>query len=240
MPRAKTVGLDDVRRVEGLGRRAVDQRRRADQHAVFDLRRAAVAAADFQASEQLAQRAFVAAALLQRRRDAEHTFAGILDRELAVFVDAQVAVEVLRLQQVDVEAARDDQVVDLHHLAVDLETQVVQQHAVGVVPQVVVEEVRRIALAGDAAFQAELLVTQPVALTAVQQRGFLQILEQCEPLRLVVGGLDQHAMTSLVTFARDHATALRPHTKLRPPGARELRHTGRANAGLNRRGLRQV
>lgn len=240
VPRPKSVRLDDVRRVEGLGRRPVDQRRGADQHAVFDVRRAAVAAAYLQALEQLAQRAFVAAALLQRRRDAEDAFAGILDRELAVLVDAQAAVVVLGFQQVDEHPPRQHQVVDLHHLAVDLETQVVQQHAVGVVPQVVVEEVRRIALAGDAAFQAELLVAQPITLAAVQQRGLLQILEQREPLRLVVGGLDQHAMTSLVTFAWDHATALRPHTKRRPPDARELRHTGRANAGLFRRGLRQI
>jgi len=59
-------------------------------------------------------------------------------------------------------------VVDLGHVAIDLQSKVVDHRPVGVVLQVAVDVEGRLALAFDAAPQAHQLVVKPVFLARVQ------------------------------------------------------------------------
>lgn len=118
-----------------------------DEHEVMEMRSAADPAPDFQLLQQLRQHIGLATALLQRRWNAVDRIIPILDRKLTVIVDEQAAVEGFRLQQIEMHAATDDQVIDLSNFAINLDPQIVN-HGVGVtVAVMVVGVVSRIALA---------------------------------------------------------------------------------------------
>jgi len=66
----------------------------------------------------------MSATLLQRGEDSELLPAVVPHQELAEFVDAQVAVEVLGLKQMEVEGAADEQVIELRRVLAVVEAQV--------------------------------------------------------------------------------------------------------------------
>ena len=88
--------------------------------------------------------------------------------ELTALVDDEVAAEVLGFQQINVAAARHDQMVNLRHLAIHDKTQVMQHHMVAAFIEVMVDVISGIPLAGDALFQIRQLVAQPVFLRKAQ------------------------------------------------------------------------
>ena len=114
-------------------------------------------------SRSLGQYAFVAQALLDGRRDAEPVI--VVDgRELAMRIDRQAARVVLGFEQEDVPESIEDQVVDLRHVAIHYEPQVVQDEVVLAVLEIAVDVVRRVALTLNALLQARDLFAQPLLL----------------------------------------------------------------------------
>lgn len=137
MPRRKLIRLDDVGGVEALGCGALDDGLGMQQNHVEEFHLAADAVADAQVLQQPSEDASVPLTLLNGRRNAEvHVI--VLRGELAVVVDNEVARVVLGFEQVDAESAVDHQVIDLRHVTIDHESQIVQHHVVYTVLEVLV------------------------------------------------------------------------------------------------------
>jgi hypothetical protein len=195
MPGAELVGLDHHARVKGRRQWACHRALGADQHAVPHGGLGAAAAHDAQAFHQPAQGRFVAPRLLDRRFNAVFPPVAVTHAEFALGVDAQLPVEALGFQQVDDRAAGQHEVVDLRHFAFHVQAQVVDEHAVGVMGQVAVQKVRRVALPLQALAQAVQLFTRPFAGVGAQARSVSQVLQLGHAIGLVVGGLDEHGVT---------------------------------------------
>src|SRR4051812_28773148 len=91
--------------------------------------------------QKLLQDILVSTTLLERGRNAVDTLAGVLHRELAVFVDSEVATERLGFYEDEADAA-DHEVVDLRSLVVHGDPQIVDQHPVLRGTQVIVQVMR--------------------------------------------------------------------------------------------------
>lgn len=196
VPRRKLIGLDHVGRVKGFWRRALDDRLGVQQNDMEETHLATNAVADAQLFEQALQDASVSLALLDGRRNAEMHVV-VLSREFAVLVDGQVARVVLSFKQVDAEPAIDHQMIDLRHVAIDDEAQVMQNHVVGSVLEILVQVVRRVFLALDAFSQPHQFFAQPFLLNGSEQSGALQVLQQGQAFCLVIGCLEQHVVLRL-------------------------------------------
>lgn len=175
----------------------MDHRLGVHQHGVVKAGLRAGTAGDAQAFQHLGQDALVADALLDGRFNAQAPFTRIADGELAVVVDVHLAAEALGLEQEEVQHAVDQQVIDLRHLAIHHQAKVMQHGMQLAVLVVAVDVVRRVALALQAALGAGPFLAQPGALRGRDLAGLLQVLEQLQSPRLVVGCLDEHVLVSL-------------------------------------------
>ena len=206
-PGVNLVGLDDVVAVEALAFGPPDDGLRMQQHGVVKAGLGTGPASDAQLVQHLGQHPFVAQALFQRRLNAKAPLAGVAHRELAVLVDLQLTIEALGLEEVEVQHAIDDEVVNLCHLAIHHQAQVVDDSMQLAVFVVGVDVVRGIALALHAALGAKPFVLEPAALVGRQQGRLLQIGQQRQSARPIVGLLDEHpVLPELVWFSGDSAS----------------------------------
>lgn len=141
------------------------------------LQLSAYAGNDFEPVEQFGQYTLMAPALLKWRRYAFFS-AAVFDAELAVFVDAQVAVEIFGFEQQDRSGTQDGHVVDLSGFPLKLKTQIVEYGAVLTAGEEVVEIVSGISFSLDALAQPVQLLLQPFALPCVQQFRRLKVFQQ--------------------------------------------------------------
>ena len=128
----------------------------------------------------------LARALLDGGRNAVALLAE-LGGEFALAADQQAGVVVLGIDQVDAGHAVDHQVIDLRHVAVQLQAQVVQHHMVFAALEILVEVLGRFFFALDAFAQQHQLARQPLFLFVIEGAGVLQILEQGDAFAFVVG-----------------------------------------------------
>ena len=118
-----------------------------------------------------------------------------------MLVDHHISIEALGFDEHEVQQAVEKQVIDLGHLAIHLQPQVVDDGFVWTVFQVAVDVERRITLTLNATPHTRQLFIKPFLLMRIECCRLLQFCQQSEAFGLVIGLLDDHLSFTFATSA---------------------------------------